>query len=111
MITQRKRFFLLTMLAMALYLPSAWAQDGTMGDYFGGITSKLGRGLVNVLSSPFEIPCTISEEIYLNKSTGFFTGLGKGIVFMLRRMLVGVTEMGTFIIPMEPTLPVVCQSR
>ena len=41
---------------------------------------------------------------------GFFPGFGKGTLFMLRRMLVGVTEVGTFFIPMEGTLPRVCQT-
>jgi hypothetical protein len=42
---------------------------------------------------------------------GGFTGFGKGTVFMLRRILVGVTEVGTFVIPMERTIPRVCSEK
>ncbi|MBI3316528.1 MAG: exosortase system-associated protein, TIGR04073 family [Candidatus Omnitrophica bacterium] len=84
------------------------AEEGTSGDYLKNIGTKLGRGLLNVVTSPAEIPCTIGDEMGNHPSTGFFSGLGKGTVFMLRRILVGVTEIGTFMIPMERTIPPVC---
>ena len=92
-------------------IPHALAQEETAGDYFRGIGTKFGRGLWNVITSPAEIPCTIKVEMDANSSTGFFTGFGKGTVFMLRRILVGVTEVGTFVIPMERTIPPVCHEE
>ena len=85
------------------------AQEETLGDYAAGMGAKIGRGLVNVLSSPLEIPCTMSSDIRDRGASGTFTGFGKGTAFMLRRLLVGVTEVGTFLIPMEATIPPVCQ--
>jgi hypothetical protein len=41
--------------------------------------------------------------------SGFFPGLGMGTVYMFRRLLIGVTEVGTFFIPEERTIPRVCQ--
>ena len=73
-----------------------------------GIGTKFGRGLENVVTSLAEIPCTVHSDIKDQGGSGFFTGFGKGTLFMLRRMLVGVTEVGTFFIPMERTIPRVC---
>lgn len=87
---------------------NAAASEETAGDYFYEIGTKFARGLGNVLSSPAEIPCTMAIDMRSEPVTGFFSGMGKGLVFMLRRILVGVTEVGTFIIPMERTIPPVC---
>ena len=73
---------------------------------------KLGGGLENVITSPAEIPCTMKVEMEGgNAAAGFFTGFGKGTLFMLRRILVGATEVGTFMIPMERTIPRVCHEK
>lgn len=87
--------------------PVAFAEE-TAGDYMYGIGTKFGRGLENVVTSLAEIPCTVHSDIKDQGGSGFFTGFGKGTLFMLRRMLVGVTEVGTFFIPMERTIPRVC---
>ena len=93
------------------YLSNAMAAEGTSGDYLRDIGTKFGRGLWNVISSPAEIPCTMASDMKDRQpAAGFFTGFGKGTIFMLRRILVGVDEVGTFIIPMGATLPQVCQS-
>ncbi len=88
---------------------SLFADEQTAGDYFYGISTKFGRGLEDTVTSLAEIPCTMNMEMKDKGGTGVLTGLGKGTVFMLRRMLVGVTEVGTFFIPMERSLPRVCQ--
>lgn len=93
------------------FLTPLFAEEATAGDYFYGIGTKFGRGLENVVTSLAEIPCTISSDVKENGATGGFTGFGKGTLFMLRRMLVGVTEVGTFVIPMERTIPRVCQEE
>ena len=91
-----------------LFTPLAVA-DETMGDYFYGIGTKFGRGLENIVTSLAEIPCTIHADMKDQGGSGFFTGFGMGTLYMLRRMLVGVTEVGTFFIPMERSIPRVCQ--
>ncbi len=95
--------------SLSLFVSPASAGEGTFGDYMGEIGTKFGRGLVNVITSPAEIPCTIGNEMEVKGGAGFFPGFGKGIMFMLRRILVGVTEVGTFMIPMERTIPPVCK--
>jgi len=107
------RCFVGIMAAAMLLCFSAqsFAAEETAGDYLGEIGTKLIRGLENVVTSPAEIPCTTTEAISQSGSAGFFTGFGKGTVLMLRRILVGVTEVGTFVIPMERTLPRVCSEK
>ena len=80
-------------------------------DYNVEISQKLGRGLLNALSSPLEIPCTMGDDIKDRGGVGIVTGLFRGIGLFARRLLVGVTEVGTFVIPMEETLPPVCAKK
>ena len=104
-------FFIFAALLTSAY-PVAWAGEETSGDYMAGIGTKFGRGLFNIVSSPAEIPCTMTSDIKTQgAAAGTFTGFGKGIVFMLRRILIGVDEVATFVIPMEATLPTVCTEK
>jgi len=102
--------FLVWAVFLAANASLSGAAEETTGDYFKGIGTKFVRGLVNTLVSPAEIPCTIRRDMADNPRAGFFTGFGKGAVLMLRRILNGVTEVGTFIIPMEATIPPVCSA-
>jgi putative exosortase-associated protein (TIGR04073 family) len=96
------------LLALTVFwVPFALAEE-TVGDYMYGIGTKFGRGLENVVTSPAEIPCTIHADIKDQGGSGFFPGLGMGTVYMLRRMFIGVCEVGSFFIPMERTIPRVC---
>lgn len=106
-----RRFSWLWVLVMVstLALPTAFAEGGA--DYTVEISEKFGRGLVNVLSSPLEIPCAIRDDSAERGAAGAVTGLFHGIILMARRILVGVTEVGTFVIPMEATIPKVCAKR
>ncbi|MDP3919507.1 MAG: exosortase system-associated protein, TIGR04073 family [Candidatus Omnitrophota bacterium] len=96
--------------ALLFFSVTAHAGEETLGDYSAEIGTKFGRGLVNIVSSLAEIPCTIADDVKDTGAVGSITGFGKGLAFMLRRILVGVTEVGTFMIPMERTIPPVCQS-
>lgn len=80
-------------------------------DYGVGISQKFGRGLLNVVSSPLELPCAIRDEVSERGAAGVASGLFVGIAYFVRRVLVGVTEVGTFVIPMEETLPAVCAKK
>src|SRR5690606_9852173 len=93
-------FVLLSLLSLAVPR-TGFPQEATYGDYFYGIGTKLVRGVGHILSSPADIPCTTAFEMRerVNDAAGFFVGLGKGTLLMLRRILVGVTEVGTFMIP------------
>ena len=96
-------FSLLALVAVPAYADNV--------DYSIEISQKLGRGLLNVISSPLEIPCTIRDDASEKGGAGVATGLFKGIGLFARRVLVGVTEVGTFMIPMEETIPAVCAKK
>ena len=106
-----KQFLMMGFLLVILIsgAPSVFAEGSV--DYSVEISEKLGRGLKNVLSSPLEIPCTIRDDVKARGAAGSITGLFQGIVLMARRILVGVTEVGTFVIPMEATIPPACAQR
>jgi len=88
--------------------PAGYADSS---DYAVGVTEKLGRGIVNVLSSPLEIPCGIRDEVSDRGTGGVGSGFFKGLALFLRRVLVGATETATFVIPMEATIPNVCARK
>lgn len=104
----RLKISILLITLVVLGGPLVFAEEATVGDYMYGIGTKFGRGLENVVTSFAEIPCTIHADMKDQGGSGFFPGLGMGTVYMLRRMLIGVTEVGSFFIPMERTIPRVC---
>ena len=93
--------------------PQVFAGEGTAGDYFSDMGKQTGRGLLNIVTSPAEIPCTMSDDIHeKGAGTGIFTGFGKGLAFMVRRIVIGVSEIATFIIPRsEASIAPVCQAK
>lgn len=106
-----KKFLIMGFLFTRLILGASSAfAEGSM-DYSVEISQKFGRGLKNVLSSPLEIPCTIRDDVKDRGAAGSITGLFRGVALMARRILVGVTEVGTFVIPMEETIPPACAKR
>lgn len=102
------RLAILLFTALSLATPFTFAGEGTAGDYFSGMGIQLGRGVWNVVSSPAEIPCTMRDDIQEKGGTGAATGFGKGIAFFLRRAVIGVSELLTFVMPSEATIPMVC---
>lgn len=99
---------LLIVLFVFAFAGIAAAEGETAGDTASGMGIKFGRGLWNVVSSPAEIPCTMRDDIKKDGGMGTVTGFGKGIAFFVRRALIGVCEVGTFMIPAEPTIAPVC---
>ncbi len=84
----------------------------TAGDYGVAVGTKFMRGLENIVTSPAEIPCTMSDDMHHgNPAAGFFTGFGKGTGLFVWRAFVGVTEVASFMIPMERTIPRVCSDK
>ena len=103
------RFKISILLIVLTILPASFVSaEETFSDYMYGIGTKFGRGLENVVTSFAEIPCTIHTDMKDRGGSGFFPGLGMGSVYMLRRMFIGVCEVGSFFIPMERTIPRVC---
>jgi putative exosortase-associated protein (TIGR04073 family) len=97
------------LIMLVMFSTQCFSAEETVGDYMYGIGTKFGRGLENVVTSVAEIPCTIHADMKDQGGSGFFPGLGMGTVYMLRRMLIGICEVGSFFIPMERTIPRVCQ--
>lgn len=108
--SQLFRVFITAFLALSLFAPSVFAGEGTAGDYFSGMGIQLGRGIWNVVSSPAEIPCTMRDDIKADGGVGAATGFGKGIAFFVRRAVIGVSELLTFVMPSEATIPMVCKT-
>ncbi|HRK62153.1 MAG TPA: exosortase system-associated protein, TIGR04073 family [Candidatus Omnitrophota bacterium] len=101
----KKHFLILSFLMMLSAFASA-------GEYVEDIATKFGRGVENFVTSPAEIPCTVESEMHKgDRIIRFFSGLGKGTVYFLRRAIVGTTEVVTFMIPMERTMPQVCKEE
>ena len=108
-----KALFYLGILAAALSLmaPKSFAGEGTSGDYARDMAIQFGRGLWNIVSSPAEIPCGIRDDMKVNAGTGFFTGFGKGLAFFVRRAVIGVSEVVTFVMPEGRTIAPVCAAK
>ncbi len=106
----KKILAMVLLMAVSFSGVPAWAGEGTAGDYFTDMGKQLGRGVRDVVTSPAEIPCTMNTEIKSRGAgAGIFTGLGLGLVYMVKRIVIGVCDIGTFLIPRsEPAQPVVC---
>lgn len=102
--------FTVVLLALSILVPAAFAAEGTAGDYFSGMGIQLGRGLWNIVSSPAEIPCTMRDDIKADGGVGAATGFGKGLAFFVRRVVVGASEILTFVMPSDATMPMVCKA-
>jgi putative exosortase-associated protein (TIGR04073 family) len=107
-IKRNKKVITALFLVTVFFQPIGWAYEKS-GDYMYDSFSKLGKGLTNVIISPFEIPCVWSHEIKEKETVGVFYGLPKGILFFGRRLLFGATEIASFIIPSHETLPDICK--
>ncbi len=70
------------------------------GNVYAGPFVKLGRGLTNIILSPGEI---IYQPIKLDQTNNtwvsWFGGVPKGILFFPLRLVVGVYDTVTFLIP------------
>ena len=104
------RLKLTLLLTLLVLFPASFAlAEETVSDYMYGVGAQFGRGFENIVTSFAEIPCTVHADMKDRGGSGFFPGLGMGTLYMFRRMLVGVTEVGTFFLPAERTIPPVCQ--
>ena len=110
MLTKRSRSFVGFLFVVCLCLQGQGFAYETTGDYMQDSFTKLGKGLTNVVISPFEVPCVWSHEIKEKETIGIFYGLPKGVLFFGRRLLFGATEIASFIIPSHETLPDICKT-
>ena len=69
--------------------------------YADSPVTKLGRGIANVLTSPFELTKGMGDATRENGIfSGLTVGLLQGTVNIIKRAAVGVYEIGTFPIPL-----------
>ncbi|MDP3920692.1 MAG: hypothetical protein Q8R76_07810 [Candidatus Omnitrophota bacterium] len=79
--------------------------------YVSDSIGKLGRGVVNIVTTPAELSCAIYYDFNDNAWTAPITGTVKGAVLMVRRALVGVAEVASFPIPSHEWIPKVCNGK
>ncbi len=106
---KRSLIFTAFILFLGLNVSSAYA--GGTADYSVEISKKLGRGGLTLLSSPMVIPCAIQNDVSEKGAIGVGTGLFKGLGLFLRRAFDGITQIGTFIIPVDETYSPVCPKK
>ncbi len=100
-------FKIILLLPFFAVVQTGWAEG-----YLTDAGAKFGRGIENVVTSPAEIPCTMENEMKKgDRILRFFSGLGVGSVYFLRRAVVGATEIVTFMVPMERTISRVCEEE
>ncbi len=105
----KKLYALIVVVALVLAASPAWAQGSSSSLADQPPIQKLGRGFMNILDAPVEIPGTMirqSEE--KGAAKGMFEGFFFGAVNTVKRAAVGVYEVVTFPFPIpegyEPIL-------
>ena len=84
-------------LCLALMGPALAVGPLYGSTYPSKITSKLGRGLGNLLFCWVEIPIEINEEIQnTDPVTGTAVGLGEGLFYTVQRLGLSVVDIVTF---------------
>ncbi len=88
-----KKIVAVLLISMILVGGTAYAEDS-------GPFTKLGRGVTNIVMSPVEIiyqPMKMREDH--NAMISWLGGVPKGIVYFPVRLLTGVYDLVTFLIP------------
>ena len=93
---------LISALALAaglMFLPSSVHAEGPLygSTYPSKVSGKLVRGVTNTFFCWCELPIEVNREIQnTDPFTGSFVGLGKGLWFTGRRLVLGVLDVVTF---------------
>lgn len=102
-------FVAAALILVSSFMTPVYAGEETFGDVSYDASRQFGRGLLNIVTSPAEIPCTMKTEIDDRGAAGAATGLGIGLWYTVRRILVGASEVVTFFLPAPPVLDPVCK--
>lgn len=104
------KVFTFGMILMGITITSA-AYANTATDYLADAGKQIGRGAVNVVTSLAEIPCTAVVESG-QYGDGVWSGMGQGTIGMFQRLIIGVVEIGTFIMPRDGIIePLACSKK
>ncbi|GEM_PF-3581172 len=68
------------------------AESKSVGETMG---SGIGRGFLNILTSPAELPHHFVYDIEDKGAVGIITGFGKGMIYTFGRMFTGMCDMLT----------------
>lgn len=87
-------------LLLAGFLTTAHAAEPQ--GYLDAVTDKALRGAGNIAYGWMEIPKNMVNEVNNNGALYVPIGLGKGLVYMAGRALIGVADLVTFPLPTAP---------
>jgi len=85
---------ILLILALALVLPLVCAAAGSVA-YLGNPMNGMSRAVVNIVSSPLEVPHAILQDVNHYSIVGLGTGPVKGSVYGVSRFLAGTADLLT----------------
>ena len=80
---------ILLVISIILFVTTSNLFANSVGDT---IASGLGRGSLNIVTSPAELPHHLIYEIDSKGSVGILTGFGKGLVFSFSRVMAGLGD-------------------
>ena len=80
---------ILVILSIILFVTASPIFAKPAGDIIAG---GVGRGTLNIITSPAELPHHLIYDIDNKGSIGILTGFGKGLVFTFGRMLTGLGD-------------------
>ncbi|MBI1290420.1 exosortase system-associated protein, TIGR04073 family [bacterium] len=90
-------FALGLVFSLALMVPASAVGPLYGSTYPSKITSKLGRGIGNLLFCWVEIPIEVNEEIQnTDPVTGTVVGIGEGLFYTVQRLGLSVVDIITF---------------
>jgi len=96
-----RRLTAILFFVSAVLLGGALTRDGFADDLW----DKGGRGVADIVSSPFEVVRQGKIDFQKDGGIGIFTGGFRGIAYMAGRLVVGAYELVTFPLPSyEPIL-------
>jgi putative exosortase-associated protein (TIGR04073 family) len=92
----KKSLVLLFILSSVCFAPQCFAEEGSSGPF-----EKLGRGVANIAFGPLELiqqPLDVAEE--KGNIAALTYGLFRGIGMTVARVVVGVIDITTFLMPL-----------
>jgi len=98
-------------LILTLACPAIAQAESMHQGYATRSLQKFGRGMTNILTSPTEFTCAIYYDAQMHPFTAAVTGSSKGALLLVRRAVVGVFEVVSFMVPTEPLIDKTCNGE
>jgi putative exosortase-associated protein (TIGR04073 family) len=104
------RFSVILMIVLSLSSP-AFSEEKSVDlsqpsqSFNSSPVERIGDGFANIVYGPFELIYQLKEEVKRTDPVrGFVPGLFRGISWFATREVVGIFEMVTFFLPLDPHL-------